>query len=193
MTERSSRPRVFTLLVVVTALGLVLAAVGGALWVLGPSGASDDSGDRNTITSRANDFAVAYNTYDVSDLPDYQKRLKGLLTPAYDEQFVQVTDAVFKALEEKKQSSGGAKVLGVAVESIDKDSAEALVAVDAKITNTDNEAEVLRHFRWKISFTKTKGEWLVSNFQSVAPVDAQATPVPSATPSPAATDGGDAK
>jgi Mce-associated membrane protein len=175
------------LLVVATAFGVVLAVVGGVLWALGPSDGAGDSSDRNEVTSRANDFAVAYNTYDVVDLAGYQKRLKGLLTPSYDKQFVEVTNAVFKALEAKKQKSGGAKVLGVAVDSIDQDSAKAIVAVDAKITNTDNQAEVLRHFRWKLSFAKTKGEWLISNFESVASVEAQATPVPSTTP----TDGGD--
>jgi hypothetical protein len=190
VTDRSSRSRVIALLVVVTALGVVLSAVGGVLWILGPSGGNGDSSDRNEVTSRASDFAVAYNTYDVVELADYQKRLKGLLTSSYDKQFVEVTNAVFKALETKKQKSGGAKVLGVAVDSLDKDSAEAIVAVDAKITNTDNKAEVLRHFRWKLSFTKTKGEWLISNFESVAPVDAEATPLPSATPSTGATEGG---
>jgi Mce-associated membrane protein len=189
VTDQSSRSRVIALLVVATALGVVLAVVGGVLWALGPSGGDDDSSDRNEVTSRANDFAVAYNTYDVVDLADYQKRLKGLLTPSYDKQFVEVTNAVFKALESKKQKSGGAKVLGVAVDSIDQDSAKAIVAVDAKITNTDNQAEVLRHFRWKLSFAKTKGEWLISSFESVAPVEAQATPRPSATPSTGTTEG----
>lgn len=189
MTDRSSGSRVIALLVVTTALGVVLAAVGGVLWVLGPSGGDGDSRDRNAVTSRANDFAVTYNTYDVVDLADYQKRLKGLLTSSYDKQFVEVTNAVFKALESKKQKSGGAKVLGVAVDSIDHDSAEAIVAVDAKITNTDRAAEALRHFRWKLSFTKTKGKWLISNFESVAPVEAEATPLPSATPSTGATEG----
>jgi Mce-associated membrane protein len=189
MTDWSSRPRVIRLLVVATSLGVLLGAVGGILLIVGhDSGKHSDAADRNQVTSRANDFAVAYNTYDVASLADYQKRLKGLLAPAYDKQFVQVTTAVFQALKDKKQRSGDAKVLGVAVDSLDKDSAETIVAVDASITNTDNAAAVLRHFRWKVSFTKTKGEWLVSNFESVAPVAAQADP--SATPSPEATDGG---
>lgn len=181
MTERSGRSRVIALLVVATALGVVLSAVGVILHLMDPSGSDGESKDRNAVISRASDFAVAYNTYDVVDLPDYQKRLKGLLTSDYNKQFTQVTDAVFKALESKKQKSGGAKVLGTAVESIDKDSAVAIVAVDAKITNTDNEAEVLRHFRWKLSFEKDDGKWLISNFESVAPVEAQATPAPSPT------------
>jgi Mce-associated membrane protein len=190
VTDWSSRPRVIRLLVVATSLGVLLGAVGGILLIVGhDSGKHSDAADRNQVTSRANDFAVAYNTYDVASLADYQKRLKGLLAPAYDKQFVQVTTAVFQALKDKKQKSGDAKVLGVAVDSLDKDSAETIVAVDASITNTDNAAAVLRHFRWKVSFTKTKGEWLVSNFESVAPVAAQAAD-PSASPSPEATDGG---
>jgi hypothetical protein len=166
---------------------VVLSAIGGVLLLLDPSGDDGDSKDRNAVISRANDFAVANNTYDVVELADYQKRLKGLLTPDYNKQFVKITDAVFKALEAKKQKSGSAKILGTAVDSIDEDSAVAIVAVDAKITNTDNEAAVLRHFRWKVSLVKRKGEWLVSAFESVAPVQAQATP---AAPTPSTTEGG---
>jgi hypothetical protein len=189
VTDWSGRSRVIALLVVTTAVGVVLAAIGGILLLVG-GGDEGDSADRQQVTSRANDFAVAYNTYDVADAADYQKRMKGLLTSKYDEQFVKLTDAIFGALKDKRQKSGDAKVLGVAVDSIDKDSAEALVAVDASITNTDNAAAVVRHFRWRVSFTKTDDEWLVSNFESVASVAAQ-TADPSATPSPDATDGGD--
>ncbi|MET0767134.1 MAG: hypothetical protein ABW075_09570 [Aeromicrobium sp.] len=186
----SARPLVIRILAGLTALGVVLALVG---WLVLPQlgGSDDDTSERNQVVARANDFAVAYNTYDVADLPDYQKRLKGLLTPAYDQQFVEITDAVFGALETKQQKSGEAKVLGVAIDSIDDDSATAIVAVDAAITNTDNAAAVERRFRWKVSFAKSKGEWLVSNFESVASVDAQAAPVPgdpaATEPAPAAT------
>jgi Mce-associated membrane protein len=197
VTTWSARRLVVRILAGLTALGVVLALVG---WLvlprLGDDG--DDAAERNQVTARANDFAVAYNTYDVADLPDYQKRLKGLLTPAYDKQFVEITDAVFGALETKQQKSGDAKVLAVGIDSIDDDSATAIVAVDASITNTDNEAAVERRFRWKVSFAKTKGEWLVSNFESVASVDAQTAPAAGeptteapATPAPSegATDG----
>jgi len=180
VTERSSRNRVIALLVVTTALGVVLSAVGFFLLRANPY---EDSKDRNEITSRATDFAVAYNTYDVSDVKNYQKRLKGLLTPKYDKEFVKITDAVFKALESKKQKSDGAKVQGAAIDSIDKDSAVAIVAVDSKVSNTDTKAAVLRHFRWKVSFTKKDGTWLISSFESIAPRSAVATPSPSATPS----------
>lgn len=195
-TTWSARPLVVRILAGLIALGVVLALVGGlVLPRLG--GSDDDAAERNQVTARANDFAVGYNTYDVADLADYQKRLKGLLTPAYDKQFVEITNAVFGALKTKQQKSGSAKVQAVGIDSIDADSATAIVAVDASITNTDNQAAVERRFRWKVSFTKSKGEWLVSNFESVASVDAEATPAagdPSATaptPTPTPTEGSD--
>lgn len=182
VTPWSSRTLVIRILAGLVSLGVVLAVV-GALVLPRIGGSDDDTSARNQVVSRANDFAVAYNTYDVADLADYQKRLKGLLTPAYDKQFVEITNAVFGALKTKQQKSGDAKVLAVAVDSMDDDSAVALVAVDSSITNTDNQAAVARRFRWKVTFSKTKGEWLVSNFESVASVDAQATPTdPGATP-----------
>jgi Mce-associated membrane protein len=174
----SARPVVVWILAGVTAIGVALGLVGWLVLGAGDGG-GDDATDRNQVTARATDFAVAYNTYDVADLPDYQKRLKGLLTPAYDKQFVEITDAVFGALTSKQQKSGDADVLAVAIDSIDDDSATAIVAVDAAITNTDNQAAVQRQFRWKVSFTKAKDQWLVSNFESVASVDAQTGPAPS--------------
>ena len=185
VTTRSARPLVLVLAGLIV-LGVVLGATG--LFVKASADGDGNTADRNQVIARANDFAIAYNTYDVADLADYQKRLKGLLTPTYDAQFVEVTDAIFGALKDKKQISGEAKVLGAAVESIDDDSAVAIVAVDAAISNTDNTAAVPRHFRWKVSFTKSKGEWLVSDFESVASVEAS---VGTPTPSPGTQEGGD--
>jgi Mce-associated membrane protein len=187
----TSRPKVVRTLSILTALGLVLGLLGVFLPKL--IGGDDSYGDaeREKVISRAKDFATAYNTYDVANPADYQKRLKGLLTSGYDKQFIEVTNAVFTALKDKQQKSGEAKVRAVAIESIDDDSAEAIVAVDSTITNTDNKAAVLRHFRWKVSFTKSGNEWLVSNFESVAAVTATAGD-PSATaptPTPTTTEG----
>ncbi len=188
-TTWSSRPRVVRILGTATALGLVLALLGVFLPKVVGGDDTYAGSDREAVISRARDFATAYNTYDVAQLADYQKRLKGLLTSKYDAQFVQVTNAVFKALKSRKQKSGEAKVRGVAIESIDEDSAEAIVAVDATITNTDNKAAVVRRFRWKLSFTKSGDEWLVSNFESVAAVTATAGDPTAPAPSASTTEG----
>lgn len=176
---------------VVGALGGILAVVGGLLILTGSEAGS--SGAHRQVLARASDFAVTYNTYDVADVADYQKRLSKLLSPKYEARFVEVTDAIFTAIKDKKQTSGEAKVLSTAVDNIDEDSADVLVAVDASISNTDNDAAVLRHFRWVVSFEKIKGEWLVSNFESVAPVTAATVTPETPTPEPTATEGGAAK
>ncbi|MEO6605982.1 MAG: hypothetical protein ABIN55_10250 [Aeromicrobium sp.] len=183
----SNRPRVVRILSILTVLGLVL----GLLGVFLPKFIGEDdtygADQRAKVLSRASDYAATYNTYTTSDLADYQKRMKGLLTPKYDETFVKITDSVFTALKDKKQVSGDPKVRGVAIESIDKDSAVALVAVDATITNTDAAAGVLRHFRWKLTFTRSGKDWLVSNFESVAAVTATAGEPSATAPTPTTT------
>ena len=182
--RRSSTP-----LVVIAVLG-VLVGVAGLLVPRFVGGGED--AERDAVVARVNDFATTYNTYDVADLASYQERMKPLLTPAYDKEFVRVTNAVFGALESKDQKSGDANVLGVAVDSIDDDSAVAIVAVDASITTSADEAAVQRRFRWKVTLSRSGDDWLVSQFETVVPLDATtgepgtdegATPAPSATPS----------
>lgn len=168
-TPASKRTR--RALAVMIVLGVLMAA-GGLLLGSTANAGQGQAADRNQVVAKANDFAIAYNTYDVSNLADYQERIVGLLTPKYNEQFVEVTDAIFGALEDKKQRSGDAKLVGAAIESIGDDSASVIVAVDAAITNTDTKVAVPRHFRWKLSFTKSDDRWLVSNFESVASAEA---------------------
>lgn len=187
-------PRVPPLARACGVLGLVLAIAGAVLFVV-PSrgGPATDSVEAKQIVGRVNDFVVAYNTYDVADAKEYQDRLSGLLTADYQTEFVKVTDALFTAIKDKKQKSGDAKVLSVAVESMDDDSAVVLAVVDAKVTNTDNDAAILRQFRWAVSMQKVDGEWRVSQFESVAaqPADAVAddgaAPTPEAEPSASST------
>ena len=85
---------------------------------------------------KASDFAVTFNTYTIEEKADYQRRMKSLMTPSYYKEFTKITDAMFGAIEDKKQSSGDAKVLATAVDSIDEDSAVVLVAVNAAVKSS---------------------------------------------------------
>lgn len=137
--------------------------------------------DRGRVVTTATDFAVAYTTYDVAKAADYQKRVGGLLSTSYRKEFDKITTEIFKALVPKKQVSSNAKVLGVAVDSIDKDSAVVLVAADATLSNTDNKAAVVQHLRWRLNIVNQKGTWVVDKLTSVATAEASAG-TPSATP-----------
>ena len=184
--------RTIRLLSVVTALGVLIGVAGLLLPQAFSYSRSGTVSDRKAVVARTTDFAVAYNTYDVSNPDDYQKRLKGLLSTSYNNEFVKVTDSIFEALVDKKQISNDAKVLDVAVDSIDEDSAVALVAVDASITNTDTKTSVARHLRWRVNLVRQNGKWAIDKFESVAALGAS-TGQPSATPSAQPTEGSTAK
>ena len=184
--------RTIRLLSVVTILSVLIGVAGLLLPQVFSYSKSGTVSDRKQVIARTTDFAVAYNTYDVAKVGDYQGRLKGLLSKSYNKEFVQVTNSIFTALTDKKQISTNAKVLDAAVDSIDKDSAVALVAVDSSITNTDAEVAVSRHLRWKVSLVKQNGTWNIDKFESVATLEAS-TGQPSAKPSTAPTEGSTAK
>ena len=184
--------RTIRLLSVVTVVGVLIGVAGLLLPQAFSYSRSGTVSDRKAVVARTTDFAVAMNTYDVAKVDDYQKRVDGLLSESYKKQFVGQTDAFFKALKDRKQVSNDAKVLDVAVESIDKDSAVALVAVDASITTTDTKAAVARHLRWRVSLVRQNGKWAIDKFESVATLGAS-TGQPSATPSAQPTEGSTAK
>ena len=145
------------LLVALVVVGLVVGLAG--LVVPRAFAGDDQDAARQDLVTAAHDFAAAYNTYDAAELEDYQRRMSGLLTDEYREQFDQVTEAIFGALTAKKQRSRDPEVLGVAIDSFDTDSAEVLVAVDASISNTDQKTAVRRHFRWKVAFLRQGDAW----------------------------------
>lgn len=188
-TDPAGSRRTIRLLSVVTVLGVLIGVAGLLVPKLFSYENSATAEDRKQVVARTTDFAVAYNTYDVADVDDYQKRLKGLLSTSYHKEFVEVTNVFFKELADKKQVSKGAKVLAVAVSSIDEDSAVAIIAVDASLANTDLKTDLARHYRWKVSFVKEKGDWNIDRFESVSTLQASAGEPTAGTPSSEPTEG----
>lgn len=157
----------------VIVVGLIVGLAGVLLpgRISYPDGSTKAS--REAAVAVANDFAVTYNTYDVAELEDYQDRVGGLLTEDYRTEFTQITDSIFEAIAETDQSSGDAQVRQIAVQSMDDDTAELLVAVDADLTNTDNEGIVPRTMRWIVFMARVDGEWKVDRFESIATLQAE--------------------
>ena len=159
------------LLAVITVIGLLVGVLGFVLPHV--VGARDEYAKaRQDVVTRASDFAVTFYTYSVKDKVGYQHRVKPLMTASYYKDFVKITNAMFAVIKDKAQSSGDAKVLSVAVESIDQDSAVAIVAVNTTVRTNDSDEAVARRFRWKINMRKVGGKWLVSVFDSVPAMDA---------------------
>lgn len=169
--DRSTSTTSIRLLVAICVVGVLVGVAG--LVVPRLIGSSDEfAADRQAVITRASDFAVTFNTYSSDKKPDYQRRVKPLMTSSYYKDFVKITNVMFQVVEDKRQSSGDVKVLSVAVDTIDKDSASAIVALDAAVRRSDSERAVARRFRWQISMSKVRGEWLVSQFDGVPPVEA---------------------
>ena len=171
--ELTARAVPTRLLVVLTTVGLVLGVLG---WGYGVAAGPRDEfrEDRRAAITRAEDFAVTFNTYKLSEKASYQRRLKALMTPKFHGEFLKVTNAMFTALKDREQQSGDVKVLSVAVDTIDQDSASVIVAVNSSVKVASEKAAVLRRFRLQISLTRADDddEWLVSRFDTVPPMEA---------------------
>jgi Mce-associated membrane protein len=167
----------------------LLAASGTLVWLLAERrGTADDvQGQRDAVMRQTEQFVLRLNTYG----PD-QLDAKGHL-PTYRKQVVAVITAKFATDFEKSglpiaeqtvaQSGYGrtVKVFGVGVDSIDSDSATAIIAAGftgstpdpqhpknaAKRVKTDEQV-----LRWKVDLVRTDGAWRVDDY---APVTTEAS------------------
>ena len=170
-TNPESRSVPTRLLAVLSAVGILIGVLG--LVLPGLVGARDEfAKDRQDVVTRASDFAVTFNTYTVKDKAGYQRRVKPLMTPDYYKDYVKITDAMFEVIKDKNQSSGDAKVLSVGVETIDQDSAVAILAGSRAVRSATSKTPVESQFRWKINMRKLKDTWVVSVFDSVPTMEA---------------------
>ena len=152
-------------------IALILLTVGSLaagvfLLVRGPQLAPyEDPAARQEVRAAAEQFATAINTYDVTDLDPYVKRVKPLLTDDLAEQFEASTQDLLANFAETKIISKGS-VKQVAISSMDADSAETLAAITVA-TLPENLQFGQPRLRWRISLVKVDGKWLVDNFANV--------------------------
>ena len=177
--ELKADPRTSTnsirLLVAICVVGLLVGVAG----LVAPRlfGSRDEfAAERQAVITRASDFAVTYNTFSSDKKTDYQGRVKPLLTRTYYKDFLKTTNVMFKVAHELAKdrtiSSGDVNVRSVAVDSIDSDSASALVAFDAKVNPGGSKSAVPVQFRYHVSMQKVRGEWRVDRTDDVPPIEA---------------------
>jgi hypothetical protein len=165
--ELTARAVPTRLLVVLTTVGLVLGALGWGYTLA--SGPRDEfRADRRAAITRADDFAVAFITFDLAKKAEYQRRVKNLVTPRYYSRFVKTTDPLFTALRKSRvrMVSGNVNVLSAAVESIDQDSAVVLLAINSSVSVGQDKTPASRPVNGMVTLTKVKGEWLVTRFNT---------------------------
>jgi len=164
-------PNVATLLAILCVLALI-ATVALGVWLKHRSDEiSQADQDRADVTAAAQRFTETWNTFKPNQVSQYINGVTPLLTTKFRAQFNNAAQDVMRGIQQQRLSSKG-KVLTdgddiplVGIASIDPDSAEVLVASDAK--RVSGGQAVLRHWRWQVSLDKVDGKWLVDEFKEV--------------------------
>jgi hypothetical protein len=147
-------------------VAVVAVALGAFVLVRGPQvPAYADTAARQDVRAATERFAAGINTYDVTDLDPYVERMRPLMTEDLAEQFELSTQDLLARFAKSKIVAKGT-VEQVAIDSIDGDSAETLVAVTVA-TEPENVGFGQPNLRWSVSLVLEDGTWLVDNFASI--------------------------
>jgi Mce-associated membrane protein len=181
------RFRLVLLGVLVVAL---LASAGALVWLLAQrqGDAEGAQSERDAVLRQTEQFVLRLNTYGPDGLdaqkhlPDYQKQVTEVITPKFAADFEKSGLPIAEQTVAQAGYARSVKVYGVGVESIDADSATAIVAAgftgsypDPQHPNdaskrADSDADVLR---WEVDLVRSDGEWLVDDYAPVKTGDGQ--------------------
>ncbi|GAA4739035.1 hypothetical protein GCM10023350_24300 [Nocardioides endophyticus] len=179
-----NRARVVLLGVLVIAL---LASAGALVWLLAERRGEADGvqSERDAVLRQTEQFVLRLNTYGPDELdaqghlPDYQQQVAAVITPKFAADFEKSGLPIAEQTVAQAGYSRAVKVYGVGVESMDGDSAKAIVAAgftgsypdpqhpkdDAKRVESDPDV-----LRWEVDLVRSDGAWLVDDY---APVNAE--------------------
>jgi Mce-associated membrane protein len=186
-TDETPRSATFRLVLLIVLVALLLVSAGALVWLLADRrGQADDlQSERETVMSQTEQFVLRLNTYgpdgldDQGHLPDYQKQVTAVITSKFAADFEKSGLPIAEQTVAQAGYSRAVKVYGVGVESMDGDSAKAIVAAgftgsypdpqhpknDAKRVESDPDV-----LRWEIDLVRSGGAWLVDDY---APVNAE--------------------
>ena len=162
-------PSVATALALLCVAALV-AAVWVTLWLRGETAENEQlAEDQVALRQAAERFTETWNTFEAGQAQEYIDSVTPLLSTKFRTEFEKAAANVVTGIEQQQLSSVG-KVLAdedevplVGIANQDDDSAQVLVVSDAQRVSSGQ--QVVRHWRWQISFVKTDGEWLVDKFE----------------------------
>jgi len=185
-TRTDERPRsaTFRLVLLVVLAVLLIVSAGILVWLLADRrGAADDQqAERETVMSQTEQFVLRLNTYGPDDLDDqghltdYQDQVDEVITPKFASDFESSGLPIAEQTVKQAGYSRTAEVFGVGVQSIDSDSAVAIVAggltgsypdpqhPDDDSKRSSGQEDVLR---WEVDLVKTDGTWLVDAYTPV--------------------------
>lgn len=156
----------------VLCLVALVAAVWLTVWLRGETAENERvAEDRAALKQAAERFTESWNTFEADQAQEYVESVSPLLSTKFRTEFEDAATDVVTGIEQQQLSSTGTVLTDrdeiplVGIASMDSDSAEVLVVADAQ--RVSGGQEVVRHWRWQISFVKSDGEWLVDEFKEV--------------------------
>jgi Mce-associated membrane protein len=183
-TDETPRSATFRLVLLIVLVVLLLVSAGVLVWLLADRrGEADDlQSGREAVMSQTEQFVLRLNTYGPDDLDDqghltdYKDSVAAVITPKFESDFEQSGLPIAEQTVQQAGYGRSAKVFGVGVQSIDDDSAVAIVA--AVMTGTypnpkhpDDDSKRVSSgedvLRWEVDLVKTDGKWLVDDYSPV--------------------------
>lgn len=183
-TDETPRSATFRLVLLVVLVVLLLASAGALVWLLTERrGEADDAQvERDAVMSQTRQFVLRLNTYGPDQLDDkghlvaYRDQVLEVITPKFATDFEKSGLPIAEQTVAQAGYGRSAKVFGVGVESMDADSATAIVAAgltgsypdpkhpddDAKRVDADQDV-----LRWEVDLVKSDGTWLVDDYAPV--------------------------
>lgn len=164
-TRRRRRPTAAWALVALLVVAAVAAGVVSGLQLRATDSRQED---RDELLGTARQAAVAFTSYDHTDLDDSFAAVLALSTDEFSKQFTAASDQLRPLITEKQASAKG-EVLGVGVERYEEgdDTATVLVATDATVTNTEFPEGALQRFRLRVSLERGDSAWQVDEITPV--------------------------
>jgi cytochrome c-type biogenesis protein CcmH/NrfG len=174
----------FRLALLVVLVALLLGSAGALVWLLAERRGQADQlqSERESVMSTTEQFVLRLNTYGPDQLDaqghltDYRKKVAEVITPKFDSDFETNGLPIAEKMVAQAGYARTAKVFGVGVESIDADSATAIVAAGLTGTYPDPKhpqdaakrlAAPQEVARWEVDLVKTGGTWLVDDYSPV--------------------------
>lgn len=174
----------FTLLVLMVAslALLVYGSVTRPVEAVGISAEDDTQADRDAVMAQTRQFVLRLNTYGPDQLDDqghlgaYRDQVLEVITPKFATDFEKSGLPIAEQTVAQAGYGRSANVFGVGVESMDADSATAILAAgltgsypdpknpDDETKRVDADQDVLR---WEVDLVRSDGEWLIDDYAPV--------------------------
>lgn len=172
------------LIVVPTVIGVLGLVTGLVLAFVVPRVISDDwSQEAKAASAAAEDFVVAFNTYDAAELDDYRERVAGLVTEPLQEVISANLDEAEELLVQDQRSSGGVSVRSIGITELDEDSATAIVVFTVSLRGGEGQP-VVAGSRTFVELARSGSAWKVNDYTEIPLASAEAGAPEDTTPAP---------